>query len=34
MEISRGRGMGFKSQFFEENYDTKMEFPEGVGGSS
>jgi len=33
MEIPRGRGV-LKAQFFKGKYDTKVEFPEGVGGSS
>ena len=31
MEIPRGRGVS-KAQFFEQKYDTKMEFPKGWGG--
>ena len=30
MEIPRGGGIS-KAQFFEQKYDTKMEFPEGWG---
>jgi len=33
MEIPRGRGVS-KAQYFKGKYGTKMEFPEGVGGSS
>ena len=31
MEIPRGRGVS-KAQVFERKYETKMEFPEGLGG--
>ena len=33
MEIPRGGGI-LKAQFFKGKYGTKMEFGEGVGGSS
>jgi len=32
-KIPRGRGLS-KAQFFKGKYGTKMEFVEGVGGSS
>ena len=34
MEIPRGGGGGSKAQFVKGKYGTKMEFPEGVVGSS
>jgi len=33
MEIPQGRKVS-KAHFFKRKYHTKMEFPEGVGGSS